>query len=414
MHLVSESITYIFLFIALYFEVFLLITYFELKEKERKLVASSQYIVSRKVPSISVIVPVWNEETTVLKTVFSILKLNYPKDKLQVFIVDDGSTDKTWNILQRFARNKQVKLLKKENGGKHTALNYALEFVDSELVGCLDADSFVHPEALQRIVAHFEDKEMMAVTPSIILHEPKSFLQLIQKAEYIFGIFLRKVFAYLNSIYITPGPFSIFRRSVFKQIGNYHHAHNTEDMELAMRMQKHGMKIGNASDAFVYTVGPKNLKALYKQRLRWVYGFMKNSIDYRDMFFKPQYGHLGMVILPAAGFSVFSTLYFFGTTILNLINSIIIKIKEVSTVGISFGNFNFDIFYVNTDIIVFISLLAILGTLFIIITSRKLAGEKYKLGVDSFLFMALYMMIAPFWMTKAVYNIIFSQKTKWR
>ena len=112
MHLVSESITYIFLFIALYFEVFLLITYFELRSKENRLITHSQ---PKKLPSVSIIVPVWNEETTVLKTVFSILKLNYPKDKLQVFIVDDGSTDKTWNILQRFARNKQVKLLKKEN-----------------------------------------------------------------------------------------------------------------------------------------------------------------------------------------------------------------------------------------------------------------------------------------------------------
>jgi len=269
MHFVSESITYVFLFVALYLEVFFLITYFEFRAKDQTLKNSKGLIFgSSKFPSVSVIVPVWNEETTVLKTIFSLLKLNYPKDKLSIFIVDDGSTDKTWNIIQRFARNKQIKLLRKRNGGKYTALNYALGFINSELVGCLDADSFVHSEALKRIVAEFKDDEIMAVTPSIKIFEPKGLLGLIQKAEYIFGIFLRKVFSDLNAIYITPGPFSVFKRSVFRKIGDYRHAHNTEDMEIAMRMQKNNMKIGNAPNAFIYTIAPTSLKALYKQRLR--------------------------------------------------------------------------------------------------------------------------------------------------
>ncbi len=411
MHLVSEIVIYIFLFIALYIEVFFLITYFEFGNKGNKISTSK---VPSKWPSVSIIVPVWNEETTVLKTIFSLLKLNYPKDKLSILIVDDGSTDKTWNVVQRFAKSKQIKLLRKENGGKYTALNYALNFVNTELVGCLDADSFVHPEALNRIVAQFEDSEMMAVTPSIKIFEPKGLLGLVQKAEYIFGIFLRKVFYHLNAIYITPGPFSIFRREVFEKIGGYKHAHNTEDMEMAMRMQKNGMKIGNVHNAFVYTIAPTSLKTLYKQRLRWVYGFLKNSIDYRDMFFKPQYGHLGMIVLPAAGLSVVSTMYLFGAMILNWINSLIDKIKEISTVGFSFRNFNLDFFYINTNIIVFVSLIAIIGTIFMIVNSRKLAEEKNKIGLDSILFLLFYTMLSPIWMGKALYNVIFVRETKWR
>lgn len=411
MHIISESITYMLLFIALYVEVFFLITYFEFKDKEKE---TEKIFTPVKYPSVSVIVPVWNEETTVLKTIFSLLKLNYPKDRLSIFIVDDGSTDNTWKVVQRFARNKQIKLLKKENGGKHTALNYALEFVDSDLVGCLDADSYVHPEALKRIVAKFEDSEVMAVTPSVKIFEPRGILGLIQKSEYIFGIFLRKVFSYLNALYITPGPFSIFRRDVFRKIGGYKKAHNTEDMEIAMRMQKNNMKIGNVSNAFIYTVAPTNLFKLYKQRLRWVYGFIKNAIDYRSMFFKPQYGNLGMVVLPAASFSVFSTMYFFGSMILSWINSLIKTINEISTVGINFKGFNFDLFYFNTDVIVFVSLIAVLGTLLIIVTSRGLAEEKHKFGIDSVFFLMFYTLLAPLWMTKAIYNVVFSQKTKWR
>lgn len=411
MHLISETITYILLFIALYVEVFFLITYFEFSEKEKKSVAVP---VLEKWPTVSIIVPVWNEETTVLKTIFSLLKLNYPKDKLSIFIVDDGSTDNTWNVIQRFSRNRQVKLLRKENGGKHTALNYALEFVDSELVGCLDADSFVHPETLKRLVIQFSDREMMAVTPSIKVFEPKGFLGLIQKAEYIFGVFLRKVFSYLNAIYITPGPFSIFRKSVFEKLGNYKRAHNTEDMEIAMRMQRNNMKIGNVHNAFVYTIAPASIGALYKQRLRWVYGFLKNAIDYRDMLFKPQYGNLGMVVLPVAGLSVLSTMYFLGEMIYSWIHSLILKIQEIYTVGLYWHGFNFDFFYINTNIIVFVSIIAVLGTFIIIVTSRGLAEEKNKFGLDSVLFMIFYSMLAPIWMTKAVCNVIFTRKIRWR
>jgi hypothetical protein len=148
--------------------------------------------------------------------------------------------------------------------------------------------------------------------------------------------------------------------------------------------------------------------------LRWVYGFLKNAIDYRDMFFKPQYGHLGVAVLPAAGFSVFSTMFFFGSTILKWLDLGLTKIREIAEVGIVFNGFNFDLFYLNTNMIVFVSLVAITGTLFIIVTSRGLAEEKTKFGIDSILFLMLYTVIAPLWMTRAIYNVVFAKTTKWR
>ena len=179
-------------------------------------------------------------------------------------------------------------------------------------------------------------------------------------------------------------------------------------------MQVNKMKIAQCHDAFVYTVAPNTIKTLFKQRLRWAYGFLQNAIDHRDMFFKLQYGHLGIIVLPAAGFSFFSTLYFFGAIVFDWFSSLIVAIKKIATIGLSFPKFNFDLFYINTNLIVFVSIIAVVGTIFMIVTARKLAEEKTKFGLDSILFILLYTLIAPFWMLKALYNVAFAKETKWR
>lgn len=415
MHIANEIVTYIFLFIALYFEVFLLITYFESREHDRRAVALPE-VPDNKLPSVAIIVPCWNEEATISKTIFSLLKLNYPKNKLTLYVVDDGSTDNSWKVLQRFARNKQVKLLQKQNeGGKHAALNYALKFITEDYIGCLDADSFVHPEALRRIIKKFSSNPLiMAVTPSIKIHEPKTVIQLIQKVEYGWGILLRNMFARLNGLYVTPGPFSFFKRAVFQNLGGYRKAHNTEDMELALRMHLNGYKIDNAPDAFVYTVAPSTVYALYKQRLRWTYGFMKNVLDYRQIFFRPQYGHLGMIILPAASISAFSSVYIVSSMAVSWAQEIYARALEITTVGLNFHMPNFDWFYMNTDIVSFASLTAFIFTIILLFFSRRMAEGNSRVGLDMFYFIALYALLAPLWITKSFYNVLFARQTKWR
>ncbi len=408
----NEIIIYILLFVALYFEIFLLMTYLEVRSKMK--VETYTEILGNKLPTVAIVVPCWNEETTIVKTIFSLLKLDYPKDKLSIIIVDDGSTDKTWNVLQRFARNKQVKLFQKENGGKHTAVNFGLSVSKSDLVGCLDADSFVHPQALKRIVNKFSDQSVMAVTPSMKINNPQNYLELIQKVEYVLGIFIRKVLSHLNALYITPGPFSIFKREVFTTIGNYRKAHNTEDLEMALRMQQNRMRIENAHDAYVYTTAPNTLGKLYKQRVRWTYGFLKNAIDYRKMFFKPEYGHLGIMILPLAGFSIFSSLYFAASILFDSIKSLLLRIEEIRTVGLSWSGFNMDLFYVDTRTMVFLTLAALMGTIALIFISRGIAQERMRPGKEVVYFLAVYSLIVPFWMARAVFNVVFAKTTKWR
>ena len=412
---IQTIILYISLFISLFFEVFLLITYLEVREElkgeEAFLAKGLNYF-----PSVTVIVPCFNEEKTVLKTLDSIFALDYPREKLSIVAVNDGSTDNTLEVLNAYAKTHDIKVISKENGGKHTALNLALESVNTDLVGCLDADSFVKSDALQRIVPFFEDAKTMAVTPSVRVHEPGNILQYMQRVEYSWGIFLRRMLSALQAIYVTPGPFSIFRTRVFRDLGVYRKAHDTEDLEIALRMQKNRYKIVNSHGAHVYTVTPSKFKPLFKQRVRWSYGFLNNVIDYKEMLLNPKYGHVGMFILPLGTVSIFSTIYMIFNFIKNGVTKFIDAFVKFSTVGFD-GKFNmpnFDWYFLNTGVTAFLTAIAIILTVTILYLALKLADGKFKFKKEILYYLFIYPFIVPLWLIKVVFDTVFRRQASWR
>jgi len=409
--MISNYIMYVFLFCSLYFEVFLLLTYIEKRKyiKTEYLEKKSEYW-----PSVDIVVPCFNESKTIIATINSLLNLDYPKDKFKVVVIDDGSTDDSLKTLQIFKGNSQVEIHHKENGGKFTALNFAIENSQADLFGCLDADSFVDKDALKNMMPYFENPKIMAVVPSIKVHAPGNVLQKIQKIEYGWGIFVRKVLTYLNALHVTPGPFTIFRRKIFENVGKYKHAHHTEDLEMALRLQKHHYKIANSHRSIVYTVTPKTIKTLYKQRRRWSYGFLKNAIDYKFMFFKKEYGNLGFFILPLAVISIFSAIYLAINFVISNGHLVFEQISKIATVGLSFSKIHFDAFYINTNLVSIIGLFTIIGTLILVLLSMKLSEGKLKIKSDLFYFLIIYPLIAPLWLFGAVFNTIFSKTITWR
>lgn len=413
---ITNIITYVFLFFSLNFEIFLLITYLENRKEIDEESKIQSNVKLKKYPSVTIIVPCWNEETTVSKTIHSLLNLDYPKDKLKIMVIDDGSKDNTWSVIQKFRSNHQIELYTKENGGKFTALNFGISKLTTDLVGCLDADSYVHKDSMKKIAVYFNDKNVMAVAPSIKLWQPKNFIQLLQKVEYAFGIFTRKMYHYMDAIYITPGPFSIFRREVFENLGGYKHAHNTEDIEIALRMQRNGYKIAHAHEAYVYTVPPKTFGKLLKQRVRWSHGFIKNANDYRDMIFNRKYGNVGMIVLPMACISLLSVLFISLITIFNIVKWLFDTSVKIQTVGINFhlGFPSFDWFYINTEFMAFVGLVVTLGSITMILMSKRMSEGKFDLGLDLIYYLSLYMFIAPVWIGKATYNAVFNVRTPWR
>ncbi len=418
------------LFLGLFFQLFLLVTFFEAEKAEESGGLADTTKSSRTLPTVTIIVPCFNESKTVEKTVLSLMALNYPKDKLSILIVDDGSSDDTFAVASVVVKKlehvfKNISVVRQENGGKYTALNRGIKECTTEFVGCLDADSMVDPEALTRMIPYFENPNIAAVTPAMRVHMPTTTLQYIQRAEYNVGVFTKKIFGHLDAINVTPGPFSIFRRSVFDTIGLFRHAHNTEDMEIAFRIQSYGFSIANCHTAFVHTITPPTFRKLYRQRTRWSYGFIKNLIDYKHIIFNRKYGNMGMFTLPFAIVGIFFLFYFAGQFIYHMYETARISIERWLTIGIrmphlslhgisaQFNNSITDLYF-KIDINTVLTVVLLSLSIYIAFKSKKLAEGSMRPSRDIFYFLCFYSFLAPLWIGKAVYNVILSKKTPWR
>ncbi len=409
--MIGEILLYIAIFFGLYTSIYFLFTLFESGNKV-------YYGESENYPVVTICIPCFNEEKTVQKTLASLIRLDYHKDNLEIIVVDDGSSDKTYKRAMQFAKRHpqhDIKIFQKENGGKHTALNLAIEKSRGEFFGALDADSFVDKLALRRIMKFFEDETVTAVTPSMKIYKPKGFLQRIQSIEYLIGIFLRKVFAELGSINVTPGPFSIYRKSFFEKHGTYVSAHNTEDIEMALRIQRHHGVIENSSNAFVYTVGPSNFTTLYKQRIRWYYGFLKNIFDYKDLFGR-RHGNLGMFILPSSLFSVFLLISIVFYQLILLSDRWFQQYLSFRAIGWDFSQvqwFNFDLFFMNTNATIILGLFSLLFAIGILYIAKEISEERSPILLSYIFFVAGYWILYAYWWIASIIRVIRGKKVSW-
>lgn len=400
------------LFLALYFEVFLLVSFIEKRPAARTAQLPKRY------PSTTIIVPCWNEEATIGGTLDSLLALDYPAQKLSIMVVDDGSTDKTGKVASEYAKRHPGRIVYhyKENGGKWTALNWGLSRIDTELVGCLDADSFVAKDGLLEIVKAMEaDPAIMAITPAMKVNSPRKLLEMMQATEYAFGIFFKKMFDNLSAISVLPGPFSFYRREIFEQIGYFKHAHNTEDMEIAFRMHQHGLKIANAHTAYVYTNVPTTVRKLVKQRTRWSQGFLQNSWDYAHMYFNRKYGNFGMLVLPVGLLGFAAALYSALYILYNLISTLVARVSSMAATGIPLHlpAARIDWFYVDTSMLLFLTIAAAVLTFVAVLLGQRMA--EAKLGVRHFVtYFLLFGLIAPIWLFRAAWGALLAQESAWR
>lgn len=408
-----EMLAYPFLFIAIFFESFVLVTLLSGPARAARARAPGTLT-----PSVAVVVPCWNEASTVAATCNSLLALHYPKEKLEIILVDDGSTDTTPEVMARFAQHPQVRIIRKENGGKHTALNAGIALTRADLVGCLDADSFVEPDALREIVSCFADPGVVAVTAAMSVHKPGNILQHMQNAEYSFGITLRHTFASLNGLYVTPGPFSFYRRDIIEKLGGFRYGHQTEDMEMALRIQHAGYGIENAPRARVYTQAPATIRGLIKQRTRWISGFLRNILgEYRGLIGRRRHGALGMLVLPTALLAIVSGIMLFLLTLFFFARNTLAALSIRAGIPLSYAflpHGSFDWFYLPVSFYVLLAVIVLMTSVTLIAIGKRISKTpgNIALGLVSYVF--LYGLIVPFWLIRATSDVAFGRRRDWR
>ena len=315
---VTDLILAVVYLITLFYAIFWLLTFVDQEEDARRIV--------RTPPRVDIIIPAYNEEDCIATSMESVLKLIYPRDKLRLIVVDDGSTDATAAVAQGVARahsESQITVVSQENRGKFDALNNGLRYCTGTYFACLDADSEVDPEALNRMLPYFQEKNIAVVLPLMKVKNPTNLLQRIQWYEYLINMFYKRIMSYLNCIHVAPGPFSLYRREIVAAVGGFRQAYHTEDLEIALRLQSHQYRIIQCVDAAVWTTPPAHLGILFQQRKRWNMGSLLNVWSYRRMIFRRKYGDFGLFQMPIvliSGFVTFTliVLIFYHNVIQNL------------------------------------------------------------------------------------------------
>ncbi|MFH0740154.1 MAG: glycosyltransferase [bacterium] len=405
--IIEDILGYTSIFMALYFAVFVFSTVFDYKNE-------IYYKPKKKFsPKVSLLVPCFNEEKTIAKTLQSFFGLDYPQDNLEIIVIDDGSTDKTLEIAQGFAvKDSRIKIFHKENGGKYTALNLGITKATSQYIGTVDADSFLHKDSLKKIMEQFEEPKVMAVISSVRIANPTTILEGVQYVEYLMGNFLKKVFSFLNGVNVVPGPLSVFNKKVFNKIGLYKKAHQTEDLEMALRMQKNNMLITQAVDAIVYTQGCKTFKSLLKQRLRWNKGGLLNYKDYPELFNLNKHGNLAYLLLNSV-IGCFITMGLFIYTVYRILDFAYLKFNQLFLAKEDFFRFSFswpDWVRLNTTPLWFLGLLTFVAFLAYIVLSKKFTCDPGPKKRNIIFFLIIFPFINGIFWIATLLTILFKRK----
>jgi cellulose synthase/poly-beta-1,6-N-acetylglucosamine synthase-like glycosyltransferase len=295
-----DSLTIIYLgysFVAFYF----LFLYLTIYVRNRKDFYFSPPI--KKDYSLSIVVPCYNEEGVIGETIEAILNSDY-KNLKKVIVVDDCSTDGSWEVIKSYAKkyDRVVAAQTPKNTGKASgSKNYGAKFVDTDLIGFVDADSFPKKEAIRKAIGFFNNPKVGAVTTSVLVKKRTNLIEKLQSIEYKVIVFTRKILGFVDAIYVTPGPLAIYRKKAFDEVNGFDEKNLTEDIEITWHLVSKGWKIEMSIPSRVYTVAPNKLKQWYSQRIRWNVGGIQTMDKYKKTFLKS--GMLGSFIIP---FFIFS------------------------------------------------------------------------------------------------------------
>jgi cellulose synthase/poly-beta-1,6-N-acetylglucosamine synthase-like glycosyltransferase len=237
-------------------------------------------------PSFSIIVPTKNEESVIRRCLDGILNVDYPKEKIQILVVDGNSTDGTREICHEFEEKypANIKIIREDptSKGKPAALNFALPYATGDVVAVFDADSLPQEDVLCKVAAYFGDAKVMAVQGrTTSLNEKKSVLtRVISMEEKAWFQMLMSGREKLQLFVPLTGTCQFVRRNVLEELGGWDANSLTEDVELALRLVEKNHLIKYAPDVCSAQETPNHMRSLITQRVRWYRGYMETAIKY--------------------------------------------------------------------------------------------------------------------------------------
>lgn len=260
--------------------------------------------------SISVIVPAYNEGKNILETVNAIIQSSYD-NILEIILVNDGSKDDTLEYMKEAKKKfRIVKIIDKQNSGKANSINQALKIAKGELIAVIDSDSFPKKDAFSKTVGFFEDDLVGVATIPILSRRNKKFLDKVHTVYQVLVASNRKFLEKIDGIFVTPGPFALYRKKALIEIGGFDAKNITEDIEATWNLASHGWKRKMCLDTNATTLLPNTLGAFFRQRVRWTIGGIQTLIKYRKQFLRGNI--VGYFILPFFAFSIFLGVFTLG------------------------------------------------------------------------------------------------------
>jgi cellulose synthase/poly-beta-1,6-N-acetylglucosamine synthase-like glycosyltransferase/peptidoglycan/xylan/chitin deacetylase (PgdA/CDA1 family)/spore germination protein YaaH len=250
-------------------------------------------------PRVAVLIPAYNEETVIVRTIRSVLSSDYKN--LHVIVIDDGSSDRTAEVASEAYAGEikagRVRVLTKPNAGKAAALNYALDRMSEEIYVGIDADTVIAADAISKLIPHFEDPMIGAMAGNAKVGNRVNLWTRWQALEYITSQnFERRALDLFHVVTVVPGAIGAWRTAPVKAAGGYPVNTVAEDADLTMNLLEQGLKVDYEDRALAFTEAPIDMKGLMRQRFRWSFGTLQAVWKHRAAFVRNK--AMGLFALP--------------------------------------------------------------------------------------------------------------------
>ncbi|GGG72665.1 polysaccharide deacetylase family protein [Edaphobacter dinghuensis] len=250
-------------------------------------------------PRVAVVIPAYNEEKVIVRTIRSVMMSTYKN--LRIIVVDDGSTDKTFDTARAAyaadISSGRLTVMTKPNAGKAEALNFALPYIEEEIYVGIDADTVIAHDAIARLVPNFANPKVGAVAGNAKVGNKVNLWTRWQALEYITSQnFERRALDLFDVVTVVPGAIGAWRTSIVKAGGGYHSNTVAEDADLTMNILEQGYSSIYEDASLAFTEAPVTVNGLMRQRFRWSFGILQAIWKHRSAFTKHK--ALGFFALP--------------------------------------------------------------------------------------------------------------------